>query len=342
MTHLADRTIAALRAHHDDLAGLVAGGLGEGHLAARSGSPGWTVAQVLSHLGSAAEIGLATLTGADVDNQVVWDRWNALPAEQQAKEFVEHSRAIIEHLESLSPEDRTTRTVDLGFLPEPVPLTTLLGMRLVESVHHTWDVHAAFDLDATLPSDVAPLLAEHYAGGLAFLLGSPARQTSCPSPRRSCSATRATPSRSVRASRVTATPTAPTATFAGPLEAALRLLDGSSRPGVHAERRAGHRQRHPRRPAPGVPGLLTGPRPASGAVGFAICHHFRTVGMSSTAGSALGAARVGRQSREFPARRARMPHRTEPSETRVDLPGDFLCMHTIGTASPFLLPDLWP
>lgn len=230
MTLLADRTIAALRAHHDDLERLVTGGLGEGHLAARSGSQGWTVAQVLSHLGSAAEIGLATLVDVDVDNQSVWDRWNALPPEQQAKEFVEHSRAIVEHLESLGPEDRTTRTVDLGFLPEPVPLTTLLGMRLVESAHHTWDVRAAFDLDATLPAGVAPLLAEHYAGGLAFLLGFTGKADELSEPATVVLGDSGYALEIGESARLTTSPAAPTATFAGPLEAALRLVTGRLAP----------------------------------------------------------------------------------------------------------------
>lgn len=230
MTLLADRTIAALRAQHDDLARLVNDGFGDGHLAARSGSAGWTVAQVLSHLGSASEIGLATLTGTEVDHQVVWDRWTALPPEQQAKEFVEHSEAITDYLEGLGPEDRSTRTVDLGFLPEPAPLTTLLGMRLVEAAHHTWDVRAAFDLDATLPADVGPLLAEHYAGGLAFLLGFTGKADELAEPATVVLGDSGYALRIDESVRVTTAPTAPTATFTGPLEAALRLITGRLAP----------------------------------------------------------------------------------------------------------------
>ena len=63
MTTLADRTIAALRTTHDDLAALVPG-LTDEQLAGPSGASEWTVAQVLSHLGSGAEIGLATLETA--------------------------------------------------------------------------------------------------------------------------------------------------------------------------------------------------------------------------------------------------------------------------------------
>jgi hypothetical protein len=60
MSTLADRTIAALRSNHDELAARVRG-FDEQDLARQSGSSQWDVAQVLSHLGSGAEIGLATL-----------------------------------------------------------------------------------------------------------------------------------------------------------------------------------------------------------------------------------------------------------------------------------------
>ena len=55
MPTLADRTIQALRAEHDALSPLVAG-LTDDQLRAASGAGDWPVAQVLSHLGSGAEI----------------------------------------------------------------------------------------------------------------------------------------------------------------------------------------------------------------------------------------------------------------------------------------------
>ena len=85
MTPTADATISALRSTHDELAAVVRG-LTDEQLLAPSGASEWPVAQVLSHLGSGAEIGLATLRAAtgegeapgDGFNQSVWDRWNAM------------------------------------------------------------------------------------------------------------------------------------------------------------------------------------------------------------------------------------------------------------------------
>src|ERR1700754_3467904 len=112
MTSLADRTIAALRNAHDELAGIVPG-LSDEDLARTSGASEWTVSQVLSHLGSGAEIGLAgyvaAVAGEDAPgqdyNQQVWDRWNALAPQEQAAGFLEHNEAQVRWLEDLSPED---------------------------------------------------------------------------------------------------------------------------------------------------------------------------------------------------------------------------------------------
>jgi hypothetical protein len=40
---------------------------------------------------------------------------------------------------STTSEQRSSLTVDLGFLPEPAPLLTALGMRLNEVANHSWD-----------------------------------------------------------------------------------------------------------------------------------------------------------------------------------------------------------
>ena len=63
MTPTPDATVDALRATHDELAAVVRG-LADDELLAPSGASEWPVAQVLSHLGSGAEIGLATLQAA--------------------------------------------------------------------------------------------------------------------------------------------------------------------------------------------------------------------------------------------------------------------------------------
>jgi hypothetical protein len=94
MTTLADRTIAALRRTHDDLASLVPT-FTEAQLTGPSGASEWSVAQVLSHLGSGAEIATAGYRSAIDEtpppeqdfNQGIWDRWNAMTPQQQAADF---------------------------------------------------------------------------------------------------------------------------------------------------------------------------------------------------------------------------------------------------------------
>jgi hypothetical protein len=66
MSTLVDRTITGLRSNHDELAARVRG-FDEEDLARQSESSQWDVAQVLGHLGSGAEIGLATLSGQEAD-----------------------------------------------------------------------------------------------------------------------------------------------------------------------------------------------------------------------------------------------------------------------------------
>ena len=147
---LTDRTITGLRHVHDHLADVV-GSLTEEQLGAQSGAEEWTVATTLSHMGSGSEINryvLLRAIGEDVDapdNQDVWDRWNALPPAGQAAGFVQHSDAIVATLEGLTEEQRIGTMVDLGFMPQPVPLGTVLGMRINEIALHGWDVEVALD-----------------------------------------------------------------------------------------------------------------------------------------------------------------------------------------------------
>lgn len=119
--------------------------------------------------------------------------------------------------------------IDLGFLPEPVPLLVALGMRLNEVANHAWDVRVGVDPSATVDPQSAELLIELFRGPLAFLLGFSAKPGET--------------EREVRltipggALQITDTVTVsdsvdhPTATFNGPPEALVRLLSGRLRPG---------------------------------------------------------------------------------------------------------------
>jgi uncharacterized protein (TIGR03083 family) len=234
---LTDRTIAALRAEHDALAGVV-GELSGAQLAGPSGASEWTAAQVLSHLGSGAEIALAGYQAAfsgrrppgDGFNEQVWDRWNALPPAEQASQFLVHDEALVAALEALSPEQRESVTIDLGFLPDPLPLGAVIAMRLNEAAQHGWDVRVAVDPAAEISESTASVLAEHFADGLGFLLGFTGKADALSGPavidlRGSGYALRIE-------ERVHLSPEvgASTATFIGPLESAVRLFGGRLTP----------------------------------------------------------------------------------------------------------------
>ena len=233
MTDLVDRTIAALRTHHDLLGDLVPE-LSEEQLAGPSGASEWTVAQVLSHLGSSAEIlgkPIAAAAGLPVeaeDAPSVWARWDAATPADQAAGYLEHDARYVAVVEGLAPEQRSSLLVDLGFLPEPVPLAVALGMRLNEVAAHTWDVRVGLDPAAGIEPEAAALLLELYAGPLGFLLGFAAKPDQVAHEARV-----SVPGGGVVvADQVTVTTDLadPTATFQGPVEAVARLLTGRLKP----------------------------------------------------------------------------------------------------------------
>lgn len=228
MTTVTDRVIAALRANHDILAALVPT-LSEEQLRSGSGATDWTVAQALSHLGSGAEIGrkpIAVAAGAHVEaeeNQSVWARWDASSPADQAAGFVKHNQAYLDTVEALSAEQRELR-INLGFLPEPVPLVVALAMRLNEVANHVWDVRVGIDPSATVDPDTAELLVELFGGPLAFLLGFSGKADQVDQEVRL-----AIPGGGIRITdtvTVTGAIDDPTATFDGPAEAVVRLLSG--------------------------------------------------------------------------------------------------------------------
>jgi uncharacterized protein (TIGR03083 family) len=166
MTDRADQIISALRTGHDRLAGLVRG-LAPESLTRPSGAAQWDVSQVLSHLGSGSQIGLAVLENAlkgaaapDGDfNRSVWARWDAMTPVQRAEGFLTANETLVARYEDLDAPTRKELQVDLGYLPAPVDVATAAGMRLHEFAHHCWDVQVAFDPAAALaPEATEPLL----------------------------------------------------------------------------------------------------------------------------------------------------------------------------------------
>jgi len=237
MSTLATRTIDALRTEHDTLAALVTT-LADDQLSGPSGASEWSVAQVLSHLGSGSEISLAGLRAAvgegetpgDDFNRSVWDRWDAMSPTEQAEGFLRHDEALVAALEALTPEQRSSLEVPIGFLPAPLSVAGFGGMRLNEVAHHSWDVRVAGESDAGLLDSSTPVLLDHLSGDLGFLLGFLGKADRVSD--RVVLAVGDT-GRSIVVDDGVAVGSAAedaTATFDGPTEAALRLISGRLKP----------------------------------------------------------------------------------------------------------------
>ena len=161
----ADTVITALRAGYDGLAERVSG-FSDDDLAGPSGAAEWDISQVLSHLGSGAEIMRAAFQAAlDGEpnpgpgfNQAVWDKWNAMSGREHADGFLEANQALLALLESLDARTRDTLRLDLGFLPAPADVATAARLRLSEFTMHSWDIQAGSGELATLPADATAAL----------------------------------------------------------------------------------------------------------------------------------------------------------------------------------------
>jgi uncharacterized protein (TIGR03083 family) len=223
--------VRAVRASHDKLAGIVAGLDGDG-LRAQSYDTEWSVADVLSHLGSGAEIFSLTLTagltggeGPTLDQcRPIWDTWNARSPEDQAGQSVAVNEAVVARVEALTPEERAAFHVTM-FGRMPMDLAGVLGMRLSEHAVHAWDVAVTLDPAATVAADAVDLLIDRL-GMMAGFMGKKA-----PAPVE-VAVTTTSPDRSftLDTGGVTLAPAgaddAPTASLALPAEAFLRLVYG--------------------------------------------------------------------------------------------------------------------
>lgn len=236
VTTLADRTIAALRAEHDGLAEVV-GRLDDDQLTGPSGATQWTVADVVSHLGSGAQITLAGLEAGlggdplpDGFNESVWDRWNAMPSREQADGFVAADAELVARFEALDADQRENVQMAFRRVPEPLTMAAFAGMRLDELALHAWDVRVALDPHATIATTTATVLLEHFSGDLGFLLGFLGRADALAEPVALDLVGTGLALVVTGTVALLAAPAETTAAFIGGADAALRLLTGRLHP----------------------------------------------------------------------------------------------------------------
>jgi uncharacterized protein (TIGR03083 family) len=164
--------IATLRNSHERLASVVAP-LTPEQLRSQSYDTDWTVAQVLSHIGSGAEIGLMMLPGALGQGepvgpdalQPVWNAWNAKSPDEQAADALVSDEKHVRSLEELSNDDLAS--ISMSFLGITLDSVGLVGLRLGEHALHTWDVAVSFDPAATVSADAVALLIDNVPRFLA-------------------------------------------------------------------------------------------------------------------------------------------------------------------------------
>ena len=152
----------ALRASHDRLTS-VAVSLDSDDLRKRSYATEWSIADVLSHLGSGAEIfelyvnaGLGGEPPAQEDNQRIWDTWNARSPEEQASQSAAANEALVSRFELTPGRLDSLRVTMFGGMV--MDAAGLLRMRLSEHAVHSWDVEVAVDPAARVSQDAVELL----------------------------------------------------------------------------------------------------------------------------------------------------------------------------------------
>ncbi|MFV0524121.1 MAG: maleylpyruvate isomerase family mycothiol-dependent enzyme [Acidimicrobiales bacterium] len=191
----------------------------------------WSIAQVLSHLGSGAVITrrrlVAELAGETVPEQFapsVWDEWDARAERAQVDDGLAADAELLAAFDSVSDTQRAVFSFALG--PMSGDFDAFVGLRLNEHALHTWDVEVTEHPDATIPTEIAELVVDN--------LDLIARFTAQPTPGDPATITVATtgPTRRVAIELTTQGATLATAADGGdadltlPAEALIRLIYG--------------------------------------------------------------------------------------------------------------------
>ena len=160
-----DPWIQALRHSHETLRA-VAEPLDADQLERSSYASQWSIAQVLSHLGSQAEI-FSLLLDAGLARQdppgqdafpPIWAAWNAKSPADQATDALHADQAMTARLESLDGAQR--EQLRLHAFGTDLDTTGLARLRLGEHAIHTWDIAVALDPEATVAPDAVALLVD--------------------------------------------------------------------------------------------------------------------------------------------------------------------------------------
>jgi uncharacterized protein (TIGR03083 family) len=129
----------------------------------------WSIAQVLSHIGTGSiffklilDAGLAGEPAPGIDAiQPVWDEWNAKTPDDQARDAIAADGELMAAFEGLDQQQRDDWQLEFFGLSRD--LAGLLQMRLGEHSLHTWDIVVALDPKAQLLPDAVDVLIDALA-----------------------------------------------------------------------------------------------------------------------------------------------------------------------------------
>jgi uncharacterized protein (TIGR03083 family) len=127
----------------------------------------WSTAQVLSHIGSGAQIfGLlldAGLSGAEAPGREefskIWDVWNAMSPDEQAESSLVADSAFLQRVDAVPAEELDA--LQMNLFGAPANAGRLLGMRLSEHAIHTWDVVVMREPSAEVAADATAFMIDH-------------------------------------------------------------------------------------------------------------------------------------------------------------------------------------
>lgn len=157
--------IAALRGSQQRLADLVAA-LSAEQVRGPSYDPGWSIAQVLAHIGSQAEIALQSLIGTLAGREpfgpegfaYILAGWSARDPDQQAADCLAYDAEHVRRLERLT--DEQLAAIRVKFAGLEFDAVGMVWLRLGEHALHSWDVAVSLDSSALVAAQSVELLAD--------------------------------------------------------------------------------------------------------------------------------------------------------------------------------------
>jgi uncharacterized protein (TIGR03083 family) len=157
--------LGALRSSVERLRTTV-GGLSDTQLETPAYPAKWSIADVLSHIGSGAVIMQRRLDDSLDETStpedfapVVWEEWDAKTARVKADDALVADRDLLQRIESLSDGARSAFRLSMG--PLELDFHRFVAMRLNEHALHTWDIEVVIDPTATVPVEAATYVVDN-------------------------------------------------------------------------------------------------------------------------------------------------------------------------------------